>query len=75
MIRPTYPWIFDIENDPKELWNIASANTWVGVAMAKKVGAPYSESLKGHPNIKPGAEGPSEIDGSTTEMPPLDGKD
>jgi hypothetical protein len=32
-IKRTYPWMFDIENDPKELWNIASANTWFGVAI------------------------------------------
>src|SRR5271165_1636010 len=75
VVKPTYPWMFDIENDPKELWNIASANTWVGTAIAKRVGAPYAESLKGHPNLKPGAEGPAESDPTPTELPPMDDKD
>jgi hypothetical protein len=69
-IKPTYPWMFDIENDPKELWNIATANAWVGSAIAKYVGAPYAASLKGHPNLKPGAEGPAEVDNLPSELPP-----
>jgi hypothetical protein len=38
---------------------------------------PYMASLKGHPNIKPGAEGPSETEPSNPnkEIPRLDGKD
>jgi len=40
--------------------------------VAKAVGAPYFASLKGHPNIKPGAEGPSETEGSPLEALPLD---
>jgi hypothetical protein len=71
-----YPWMFDIEDDPKELSNISSANNWAGVAVAKYVGAPRLASLKDHPNLKPGAEGPEEHDPTPTEiMPPMDGKD
>jgi hypothetical protein len=40
VIKPNIPWMFDIKNDPKELWNITAANTWVCVAVAKRVGAP-----------------------------------
>ena len=72
VIKPSYPLIFDIENDPKELWNIAPANPWVGGAVARAVGAPYMASLKGHPNLKPGAEGPSETETSPDDAVPVD---
>ncbi|MEH0154487.1 arylsulfatase [Limibacter armeniacum] len=52
-----YPWIFDIENDPKELWNVNVANGWLGVIYAKYMMV-YEKSLKQYPNIKPGADGP-----------------
>jgi hypothetical protein len=64
--------VLKIENDPKEYWNIASDNTWVGAAVAKAVGAPYFARLKGHPNIKPGAEGPRETEASPLEALPVD---
>ncbi len=57
VITPTYPWTFDVENDPKELWNISAANTWIGVPVAK-INLAYEKSLKDHPNIQPGDEGP-----------------
>jgi arylsulfatase A-like enzyme len=28
-VTPTYPWVFDVTNDPKELWNIGLSNTWL----------------------------------------------
>jgi hypothetical protein len=56
-VTPTYPWTFDVTNDPKELWNIGPANTRVGEPVAR-IGAAYQGSLKDHPNIPPGAEGP-----------------
>jgi hypothetical protein len=31
--------------------------------------------FKGHPNLKPGAEGPADTDGSATEVPSPDGND
>lgn len=50
-----YPWMFDIENDPKELWNIAPSNTWVGGPISK-IGAKYVASIRECPNTQPGAE-------------------
>lgn len=76
MIKPTYPWMFDIENDPKEFWNIGLANAWIGAAVAKNVGAPYMASIKASPNLKPGAEGPEEHDPTPGAiMLPMDGTD
>jgi hypothetical protein len=43
--------MFDIENDPKERSNIGAANTGIGYAVVKTVGAPM-RSLKKHPNLK-----------------------
>jgi arylsulfatase A-like enzyme len=57
IVTPTYPWAFDIENDPKELWNISAANTWLGEPVAK-IRFAYEQSLADHPSIPPGAEGP-----------------
>ena len=34
----------------------------VGAAVTKYVGVPYFGSLKGHPNLKSGAEGPRETE-------------
>ncbi len=47
------PWVFDIEADPKELWNINASSTWVGGASFKYLNG-YMKSLKDHPNIKSG---------------------
>ena len=30
-----YPWIFNIEDDPKELWNINTTSSWVAIPMGK----------------------------------------
>jgi arylsulfatase len=49
-----YPWIFDVDNDPKELWNIAASNVWLGTPMGKVL-ATYQMSLAKYPNIAPGA--------------------
>jgi hypothetical protein len=45
---PNIPWIFNVADDPKELWNIAPANTWVGVPVAK-IGLEYTASLDSLP--------------------------
>eukprot|EP01036_Dinobryon_divergens_P019532 gene19532-26674_t len=50
-------WIFDIENDPKELWNIATTNLWVRRPVAR-IQREYEASLATFPNLRPGAEGP-----------------
>ncbi len=49
------PWVFDIEADPKELWNINASSTWVGGASFKYM-SQYMKSLKKHPNIKSGED-------------------
>lgn len=53
-VVPNFPWIFDIESDPKEQWNIAPASNWVGVPAAKII-AKYEKSIAEFPNIKPGS--------------------
>jgi arylsulfatase len=53
-----HPMVFDLENDPKELWNINGANQWLSSALAP-VMRDYAVSLQRHPNIRPGqADGP-----------------
>ena len=52
------PYIFDIENDPKELWNINAGNQWLSVAVSPVLGK-YMMSIAQHPNLKPGAAGPA----------------
>lgn len=51
------PWVFDVGNDPKELWNISAAATWVGGPLAK-IRMEYARSVKQFPNIEPGSDGP-----------------
>jgi len=48
------PWIFDLENDPKELWDISAMNPWLGRLGAPLV-ASYEKSIVTYPNIKPGS--------------------
>jgi arylsulfatase A-like enzyme len=55
------PWVFDVANDPKELWNIAPSSTWVGAQVAK-AGVAYQKSLEKFPNIPAGAAGPQGYD-------------
>ena len=49
--------VFDLENDPKELWNINAPNQWLG-EVAGKIVRDYIMSTQRHPNIAPGADGP-----------------
>ena len=51
----TYPWVFDIENDPKELWNISTSNIWIGGPMSK-ISGEYLQSIENCPNTEAGAE-------------------
>jgi hypothetical protein len=48
---PTIPLIFDIENDPKEMRNISTANSWIGSAVMDAVGLPYLTSVNALPNL------------------------
>lgn len=50
-------WIFDIENDPKELWNISTTNGWVRRPVSR-IQREYETSLAKFPNLKSGADGP-----------------
>lgn len=50
-------WIFDIQNDPKEMWNISTTNLWVR-RPAARIQREYAESVARFPNLTPGAEGP-----------------
>ena len=52
------PYIFDLQNDPKELWNINAANNWLSPVLAPILRA-YGISTHKFPNLKPGAVGPS----------------
>lgn len=57
VVTPNIPLLFDVANDPKELWNMATSNTWV-VEVMTKYALEYQKSVKKHPNIEPGGEGP-----------------
>ncbi len=48
-----YPWIFDLENDPKELWNISGTSEWLGQPIGR-IQAQYMGSVMRFPNLKPG---------------------
>jgi len=63
VVTPTYPWVFDVSNDPKELWNIGAANTWIGEPAGRILGR-YGASVQRYPNISTGAEGPPRKSGS-----------
>ena len=51
------PYIFDLENDPKELWNMNAANNWLTPILAPIL-RDYAISTGKFPNIKPGSAGP-----------------
>ena len=55
--RLAIPYVFDVENDPKELWNINAANNWLSPILAPILRA-YGISTKKFPNLAPGAAGP-----------------
>ncbi len=58
------PQIFDIENDPKELWNIAAANNWLKPVITPLL-REYAISTRRYPNVKPGAkDGPVAASGN-----------
>lgn len=52
------PWVFDLENDPKELWNIYTTNIWVRRPVAR-IQREYEESVMRFPNVPTGGEGPA----------------
>lgn len=60
-LKLNYPWIFNIEDDPKELWNINTSSAWIAAAAAKPL-LDYKASIKRYPNTMPGGDGPSQPD-------------
>lgn len=54
---PNYPWVFDLENDPKELWNIGATSEWLGRPVGMIQGA-YAASVQRFPNLQPGQPEP-----------------
>jgi len=56
--RLAVPYVFDLENDPKELWNINAANNWLSPVLAPIL-REYAVSSQKFPNLKPGAAGPA----------------
>jgi hypothetical protein len=54
---PNYPWIFDLENDPKELWDIGFTTGWVGTPVGRLINI-FEKSVARFPSVKPGSEGP-----------------
>ena len=67
-LQVNFPWIFNIEDDPKELWNINTASSWVTVPMAKVL-MDYKRSIEVFPNLMPGAEGPAQRDTEPDSTP------
>ena len=53
------PYVFDLENDPKELWNVSAANNWLSPVVATIL-KDYAMSVQKYPNLKPGAPGPAQ---------------
>jgi arylsulfatase len=51
------PYVFDLENDPKELWNVSAANNWLSPVVATIL-KDYAMSVQKYPNLTPGASGP-----------------
>jgi arylsulfatase len=67
-LKVNYPWIFNVEDDPKELWNINTSNAWIAVKAAKPL-LEYKASLKPYPNIMPGGDGPDQPDTTPDTTP------
>lgn len=66
-------WLFDIENDPKELWNIAPTTAWVASPIGKIL-FEYQHSVATFPNVEPGSaeepDTPPLLHCSRTGFPP-----
>lgn len=62
----SYPWIFNLENDPKELWNISSTSEWLGRPVGR-VQAMYYQSVARFPNLSPGQARPNAPRGDASD--------
>jgi arylsulfatase len=67
-LKLNFPWIFNIEDDPKELWNINTSSAWIAAAAAKPL-LDYKASINRYPNIMPGGDGPSQPDPAPDNTP------
>jgi arylsulfatase A-like enzyme len=56
--EPNYAWIFNVDADPKELWDIAATNGWLMGGPLAKVRRDYADSVRRFPNILPGEDRP-----------------
>jgi arylsulfatase A-like enzyme len=56
-MTPSYPWVFDLENDPKELWNLSGTSQWIAKPLMRVQGQ-YFASLARFPNLQPGQAEP-----------------
>ena len=54
-----YPYVFDVENDPKELWDIGFMNGWANREIAR-IRLDYAKSVARYPNIAPGGDRPGQ---------------
>ena len=54
-----YPFIFNLENDPKELWNMSGTSEWLGPPMMR-IQTQYYRSIARFPNLKPGQVEPGD---------------
>ncbi|MCZ6829779.1 MAG: arylsulfatase [Gammaproteobacteria bacterium] len=54
-----YPWVFNLENDPKELWNLGGTSEWIGPPVAQ-IQSRYFRSLAQFPNLQPGQVKPAQ---------------
>jgi arylsulfatase len=55
VVTPSYPWVFNVSNDPKELWNIGPSSVWLGRVIGQ-INVAYARSIAQYPNLKPGAD-------------------
>ena len=58
VMKLNYPWIFNLENDPKELWNMSGTSEWLGQPVTR-IQTQYYRSLARFPNLKPGQDKPA----------------
>jgi len=53
-----YPFVFNLEADPKEMFNISNTNGWIRGGPVARIQRDYAESIARFPNVPPGADGP-----------------
>ena len=58
VMKLNYPWIFNLENDPKELWNMSGTSEWLGQPVTR-IQTQYYRSVARFPNLKPGQDKPA----------------